>query len=443
MRGARIPRRTFLERGLLAGTGMVAIPALGCGRATADGESPVTRLDDPPEAKVLNSRAYGRTRIRRVQDALKKNGVDVLVVSNRGMDYISYVSNYHPSPFQPGVALIPAEGQPVLYLQMYSPAHARAARQTIWIDEVVDVPKDPVSESSSYNLYVDLLKTIRDRKLQSGRIGLAGGEVDWMLVSFFQAQLPAASVVEASDVLFSLVLVKDAVELGLMRYAQRIIDEVAYPQYQKSLKVGRLDSEVYADVLDAMLRAGSDAANSRLILGGGPYDSGAWAGGVEKRPLEADDIVLTRPIPRVQHYQMEKMFTFALSRSIPESQKRGAQVVHEAFLLTLEELKPGLEMRPIYEKVTNYIRSKGYAEGSWVPIGHWIGVDSHQGWRITSQGTRDLILQPNMILSWHPNVVVPGEARTCSSACLLITDAGVENMSKIPMHPTYVIEPGT
>ncbi len=113
-------------------------------------------------------------------------------------------------------------------------------------------------------------------------------------------------------------------------------------------------------------------------------------------------------------------------------------MIYDSFLLALDELKPGREMKPILEKCTNFIKSKGY-EGSTVLIGHWIGLDGHQGARITPEGTKGLILKPGMVLSWHPNVVVPGEVRTCCSACLLITDKGVESMSKIPLEPMYYV----
>ena len=430
-------RRSALKAGLAAGFG---VAAQSCSPRGQEKEPEAVRLAPPPEAKVLNSKAYGQKRIARVQAALKEHGYDALVISNRALDYIHYVSNFHPSAMQSGVAFIPAEGPPTLFIQMYSSAHARVAKLTIWMDDVIDVEKDPMSESSSVNFYKEVVARIKERKLTSGRIGLAGGEVDWLLVPFLQKELPSATVEDANALVHSLVIVKDDVELGLMRHAQRIIDEVAFPQYQRSLRPGTLDADVYADVMNAMLRAGADARATMLILGAAPYDSGTWASGVVNRRIEPGDIILTEPIPRVNRYQTEKMFTFAIGKNVPETQKRGAQVVHESFLLALEELKPGRNMREVFEKCNNYIKGKGYEEGSTVLIGHWIGVQNHQGWRITSEGTEGLILEPGMVLSWHPNVVVPGELRTCSSACLLITEGGVENMSKIPMEPMYYIE---
>ncbi len=438
-----VDRREVMKAALAMGIGA----SVGCSAGTPAGSTAAAgaapprqaRFAAPPEAATLNSKEYGQQRIGKVQAALKKAGYDALVVSNRALDYLSYVSNYHPSAMQSGVAFIPAEGAPTLFIQMYSSAHARVAKKTIWLDDVVDVPKDPMSESSSENFYKAVVERINERKLGAGKIGLAGGEVDWLLAPFLQKQLPRARFEDANGFLFSLAIVKDPVELGLMRHSQRMIDEVAFPVYQSSLRPGALDADVYADVLDAMLRAGADASSTRLILGAAPYDSGTWASGVVDRQIQAGDIILTEPIPRVRSYQVERMFTFAVGRNVPETQKRGAQVVHESFELTMNELKPGVEMLGVYEKCNNYIKSKGYEEGSTVLIGHWIGVGNHEGWRISPEGTKGLMLQPGMVLSWHPNIVVPGQLRTCSSACILITEQGAENMSKVPMEPMHYV----
>ena len=436
-----LERRDLLKGGMLAGAVTLAPPAFA---ASPSAEvTPVELLPEPAEAKILNSKKYGQERIRRVQEAVKKSGLDALIVSNRAVDYISYVSNFHPWPLQVGVAYIPAEGPPTLYLQMYSDIHARMAKETIWIDDIVNVPRDPWSESDSQNFYRELIKRIKDENLTKGRIGLAGGEIDWMLPYYFHSELPELQVEDANAMLYAMLIVRDEVELGLMRHAQRIIDEVTHPLFLELLRPGALDTYVYAEIFYAMLRAGADSLNTpittRLLFGAAPYSSGTWAGRAENRRLEKGDIILTEPIPRVHFYQTEKMYTFAIGKEFPESQTRGAKVIYDSFLLALDELKPGREMKPILEKCQNFIKSNGYEDGSTVMIGHWIGADNHQGPLITPEGTEGLILEPGMVLSWHPNVVVRGEVRACCSACLLITEKGVENMSKIPLEPMNIV----
>jgi Xaa-Pro aminopeptidase len=439
MSGQRLARRNLLKAGLAAG--VTAMAGSTIMSATTFGgpepQSPTGKFPLPPELKILNSREYGQKRIQKFQEGVKKAGLDALIISNRSFQYVGYVTNYHPSGMQPGVAFIPAEGPPVLFVQMYSSAHARMAKRIMWLDDVVDVAKDPISESSSFNFYKELVSTIKDRNLTRGRLGLAGGEVDWMLPPFFKENLPNAQVEDANALLWSLVVTRDEIELPIMKWTARLSDEIAVPLIKKMLVPGTIDREIFTEVLYALMKAGSD--NPRLILGAAPYSAGIWATPAQDRPIQKGDIVLCEPIVPLRYYQTERMYTFAIGKpaTIPESQKRGAQVIYESFQIVMDEMKPGRELRDIYVKANNHIKSKGYPEGSTVLIGHFIGTDNHEGGRITEEGTKGIVLKPGMVISWHPNVVVPGDGgvRTICSSSLLITDKGVEMMSKLPMEP--------
>jgi Xaa-Pro aminopeptidase len=430
-----VNRRQLLRASLCAGGAAAAVPSPAWSNA-ADASS-VKAIPPPAQAAAtINSREYGQKRIRKFQEGVRKAGLDALIISNRSLGYVSYVSNYHPSSMQPGVAFVPAQGKPILFMQMYSSAHARMAKRTMWIEDLVDVPRDSVSETSSENFYKAIANTLKDRKMERGRIGLAGGEVDWLLPAYFQSRLPGVRVEDANPLLWSMIITRDETEIALMRYTAKLSDEVAVPLIKKMLVPGTLDRDIFTEVIYALMKAGADSCH--LILGAAPYSEGIWATPAQNRPIAKGDIVLCEPIIVFRNYQSERMFTFAVGKpaDIPESQKRGAQVIYESFQLVMEEMKPGRELREVYEKANNYIKGKGY-EGSTVLIGHFIGVDNHEGGRITSEGTKGLILQPGMAISWHPNVVVPGQGgvRTICSSTLLITDRGVEMMSKLPMEP--------
>ncbi|MBI2221468.1 MAG: aminopeptidase P family N-terminal domain-containing protein, partial [Acidobacteria bacterium] len=230
MRSTSTARRRFLKGGVVAGAAALAgwppeawgRSGAAAGLAGSDGKYPL-----PPELNVLNSKAYGRRRIRKFQDAVRKAGLDALIISNRALQYVGYVTNYHPSSMQPGVVLVPAEGAPILFVQMYSSAHARVARRTMWVDEVVDVKKDPVSESSVLNFYSELTRALTDRKLTRGRLGVAGGEWDWFLPAYFRERLPDAKTEDANRLLWSRVATRDEVELAILKWTSRLSDEVA------------------------------------------------------------------------------------------------------------------------------------------------------------------------------------------------------------------------
>ncbi len=404
---------------------------------TPDPIKPVSDWSRPDAANTVYSRQYGKKRIQKVQAAIKKAGLDALIVMNRGLNSIAYVSNFYPYPLQPGLALLPAEGPTYLFVNTYSPAHTRALESIIWNDEFFDVPHDPISEGSNQNLVDVCAQQIGKLNLQRGRIGLAGDEVDWILPSYLLDKLPEAHFEDANRTLTEVLVVKDEVEIALIRFAQRYLDEIALPMFKEHLRAGKIDHEVSGKVMGSLLEHGA-GAQTWLLWDAGPAGAGTWASGTRGRKLETGDIILTEPTPNVAGYQSEKMYAFALGQNIPESQRRGAQVVYEAFLQIMESLRPGQELTPIVERADAHLRSKGY-EGNTVTIGHWIGMQNHEGPRFTREGTKGWVLQPNMVMSWHPNVVVPGEVRTTCSTCILITDKGAEDLSTVKMEPLYFL----
>lgn len=429
---SKFQRRDVLKTGAMLAAGLV-VPK----KTLFSADEGHNSWSFPPEVATIYSKDYGRKRIKKVQAALKKAGLEGLVVTNRGLDYIGYVSNFHPFPLEPGLALIPAEGPTTLFVNTYSSAHTRALKPLVWCDQLVDVPRDHISEGSNRNLIDWSIRSLLELKLDKSKIGLAGDEVDWILPYYFRQKLPSARFEDANRTLTEVIAIKDEVEIALIRFAQRYIDEIAYPTFTRNLKPGALDYDVFTKVLAAMLERGS-SPGTVLLWDAGPAGAGTWASSTRGRTLEKSDIVLSEPTPSIAGYQSEKMYTFALGRDVPESQKKGAHVVFEAFELLMEDLKPGRKLSTIVEKVNSYFRSKGY-EGATVPVGHWIGTQNHEGPRFTAEGTRDWVLQTNMVMSWHPNLVIPGKVRTTCSTCVLITDKGAQDLSSVKMEPIYYL----
>jgi Xaa-Pro aminopeptidase len=426
-------RRDFLRAGAIA-----TAAGLSAFAPHASAQSEPSRLWKlPDEAATLHSHEYGGKRLHKIQSAIRQANLDALVIANRSVDYIGYATNFHPYPLQPGVALIPAEGSTFLFVNTYSDAHTRALRPTVWVDEFIDVPHDPVSEGSNKNLLDAAIRQLEQMKLARGRIGLSGDEIDWLLPSYFREALPSARLTDAMDVLDRLIVVKDETEIAVIRFAQRYIDEVAYPAFRELLRPGEVDQSVYVGVLEAMLERGA-SPSTVLLFDAGPAGAGTWASGAHRRPLEAGDIILSEPTPVIAGYQSEKMYTFALGHAIPESQKRGADVIYDAFQLVMAELKPGRELSKIVDAVESLVRKAGYP-GCTVPIGHWIGTQNHEGPRFTAQGIQGWTLRENMVMSWHPNIVVPGQVRTTCSTCVVIREHGPEDLSSVKMRPIYYV----
>ena len=159
----------------------------------------------------------------------------------------------------------------------------------------MDVPHDPVSEGSNQNLVNACIQKLQDRKLQRGRIGLAGDEIDWLLPFYFKGRLPEAKLTDANRTLTQVIVMKDEVELALIRFAQRIIDEIAYPKFRETLHPGAIDQIVYARVFESMLERGANPGTV-LLFDAGPAGSGTWASGARGRRLEKATSFFPNPL---------------------------------------------------------------------------------------------------------------------------------------------------
>jgi len=65
-----------------------------------------------------------------------------------------------------------------------------------------------------------------------------------------------------------------------------------------------------------------------------------------------------------------------------------------------------------------------------------MGLDNYEGpsWR-----SPEVVLEPGMVFSFHPNVVIPFRVKEEICGILLVTDKGVENLSKYPRRGLHVV----
>src|SRR5207253_10941897 len=88
MKDSVFSRRDALKWGGLATGALGGWDLRSFGNGTAEGN-----WMRPAEASTLYSKEYGRKRIQKIQTAIKRADLDALVIANRCLDYISYVSN--------------------------------------------------------------------------------------------------------------------------------------------------------------------------------------------------------------------------------------------------------------------------------------------------------------------------------------------------------------
>lgn len=423
-------RRRFVTGLALCGASLHLFPAAG-GAALREGGKGGRRaaFAGPPI-----SRGAFKKRLTKIRRQMRQRGLSCLLVSSVMNHAVRYLGFFDPdlqgrasgSP-QLAVALLPLEGNPVFLLQTFTSAdyllpRARAASLVEDI-RLVRGGHEQVLEAA--------VAQLREWKFASGPIGLAGGEIDWAAKLFLSNALPKLQMEDADSWLGRLRVVKEPEEIELMRRSAAIGD-AGIRAVQRQLRPGLSDYELYALAEAEMRRQGADE-DTFILMGLGPNENPMLMEGLAERRVEPDSVVIFEVLPYYRHYNTELAVTFQVGRA-STAQKKAAEACQAAYEAGVEQIRPGVPTSQVVDAARKVFRKFGFSSFTH-SAGHFIGLDNYEGppFRLP-----DVLLEPGMVFSFHPNVVVPEKVKEQVCGLLLVTEKGVENLSTVKprgMHP--------
>jgi Xaa-Pro aminopeptidase len=374
-------------------------------------------------------------RIARIREQMRSDKLDCLLVSSVLNHAVRYLGFFDPELQGRGSGssqlvsvLLPLDGDPVLFLQTFTAAEYMRPRAeaSSYIKDIRLVGGD---NQHVLQLVVDQIHSWR---LDGGRLGLAGGEIDWAERLFFSQFLPRVNLVDANAMLNLLRIVKDAEEIELMRHSAAIGD-VAMAEVERYVAQGVTDFELYARGQASMLSAGGEE-DTFVLMGIGPNQNAMLMELLNGRRLGRGNVVVYETLPFYRLYNTELAVTFSLGPSLAV-QKRAADACQAAYEAGVAEVRPGVPAAKVVDASLAVFRAHGFDSFTHTP-GHFIGLDNYEG---PSLRSRDIVLETGMVFSFHPNIVIPGEVKEEICGILLVTDKGVENLSKYPPRGIRVV----
>lgn len=392
----------------------------------ADSTAGQARSSSGPFVHPPISRSAFGQRIARIRQKMHQQELSCLLVSsvlNHAVRYIGFFDcglQGEPSGAPQLVSvLLPLEHDPVVYLQTFTAADYMLprAKAASYIDDLRLVGGDN-------RQVLDLIANqLRGWKLESARIGLAGGEIDWAERLFFGETLPKMELIDANPLLDGLRIVKDREEIALMRESAALAD-AAMLEVEKHIASGVTDGEIYGLGEYSMLRSGADE-DTQVLMGIGPSANAMLMDPLNGRRLKKGDILIYEALPFYRLYNTEVAATFALGKP-SDRQWSAAEACEAAYQAGLSEMKPGIRTAKVVESSLKAFQEHGWKSYTHTP-GHFVGLDNYEGPPLRHP---DLLLEPGMVLSFHPNVVVANEVKETVCAMFLVTDSGVERISK-------------
>lgn len=397
----------------------VARPAMTEGASTSESST----FPSPP----ISPGGFAR-RIARIRQQMRTAKLDCLLVSSVLNHAVRYLGFFDPELQGRGSGssqlvsvLLPMEGDAVLFLQTFTAAEYMRPRA-----EASSYIKDVRLVGGDNQSVLQLVKDqLRVWNLEGGSLGLAGGEIDWAEQLFFQEFLPRLKRVDANAMLNLLRIVKDDEEIELMRRSAAIGD-AAMKEVEKSIAPGVTDFELYASGQSSMISAGGEE-DTFVLMGIGPNSNAMLMELLNGRKLRRGNVVVYETLPFYHLYNTELAATFSLGPASAK-QQRASVACQAAYEAGVAQGRPGVPVSKVVDASLATFREHGFDSFTHTP-GHFIGLDNYEGPSLRSP---DIILEKGMIFSFHPNVVIPGEVKEEICGLLLVTDSGVENLSKYP-----------
>ncbi|MFZ5449556.1 MAG: M24 family metallopeptidase [Thermodesulfobacteriota bacterium] len=287
-----------------------------------------------------------------------------------------------------------------------------------------------------------------------------------MLFKRFQEQLfPGHTIVDLSGLIRQQRMVKSAYEIGQLRRAAAILDQV-HEQVPTLLKPGMSELEVSA-ALEYRLRllghqglvrvrnrdlelfyghvlsgiSGLQAAYTDTPSGG-PGLSSAFPQGPSLKPLAQGEPISVDLAACVNGYVVDMTRMYALG-SLPAMAWEAWEAVEELYRLFVAAARPGASPGDIFQALSKAVRTRGLAGCFMGPgpdrvsfVAHGVGLELDEYPFITARFPYHL--EADMVLAFEPKFFLPGIGMVGQEDTGRISSTGVEWLTHSPREITII-----
>lgn len=296
---------------------------------------------------------------------------------------------------------------------------------------------DQVGDAWEHRIGPDLL-SLAAEELGSGepaRVGFDDTQLTVRQHARLRELLPdTVELVAAGGAVEELRAVKDPAEIDRIRAAARVADEAFREVILEGPVVGRTERDIALDLEVAMRRRGAEAVSFPPIVAAAEHGALPHA---EPRdvPVPAGTLLVVDWGAQLDGYASDCTRTVATGDLDPRD--RG---VYDLVLRAQEEalaaVRPGPTGREVDAVARTIIDEAGHAEHFGHGLGHGVGMEVHEGPRLSKLG--DTPLAAGHVVTVEPGVYVPGAVGVRIEDLVAVTADGHEVLSGLPKVLTTV-----
>lgn len=378
--------------------------------------------------------AIGKERIQRLQDALKARGVAAMICLKPENSF--YLSGFNPIIYShPVVAILPAEGDPVVLVHALRDDHARASA---WVDDIRLYGAWSTKKTMGPNWLSALHEILKQRGVADGVLGIEEDYLPLTKMRQFEAEFTGASFANISDAIAEARLVKEPYEIDCARKAADIAD-VGMDAAIACLAAGGSEREVSLAAMSAMNRHWSRRYPDIEVCDFGSLEGG-FHNGLACWTMIGDRVATNADNPtdrRAQPGEIVVIFIWAVCNGIhaeneravavgplPDERRRAYEAILEIRETTAPLMRPGTPVADFFRAAAAEYDRLGYKANTPGRIGHGMGLGAHEAPSLDERSSATL--QANMLISFEPNLRVPPWGGVQHSDTVLITETGHE-----------------
>jgi Xaa-Pro dipeptidase len=362
-------------------------------------------------------------RVDRVRAECAQRGLSGLILTDQASLY--YLFGYDQVGywvFQ--VVYLPVDGQPVAVCRA---PDAEMIRQTgaiadvrVWLDD------SPVGPG-------EIVRGIL------GELGVqAGGRVGMelrnhcLLPIYYQAVLDATGgfveIVEATDIVGDLRLVKDEVEISAFRRAADAY-VAALGAARGAIAVGAAETDVHQAVMSTLYALGTDPPAIPPPIASGPRTATQTHGAATNRRIQRDELVVIEIGASVERYHAVGAMSFRVGAATDEA-RRTHDAMADALSAGFAAFRPGEPIAGICELVRARLADHGLSRAGR-HVGYGTGIGFPPTWLESTRikATEHRLLQPGMTFFYFLGISLSDGTSLYLGEPVLVTDDGYEQVA--------------
>lgn len=280
--------------------------------------------------------------------------------------------------------------------------------------------------ASGFRLARELLA---EKRLDKGRIGI---EFDGLSVTDFRLlsdALPDAELLDASDLVRRLKMIKSPTEISHLRTAVELA-EAGIVTLREAIDVG-ISRDALAAAWEKGVRAEASRRNVQNLTGLWEYVSVGQNPWMKGGVIERGDLIKVDVGCLIAGYTSDTGRTFVCGHPSP-LQARLFDALQAAYDAGLPLLRAGIAMSEVHRVTTEAMAKAGFPGYTRGHFGHGLGAGlGSEEWPFLSRQS-DVIIAPGMVLAFETPWYVDGVGGMIIENQLLITADGHEVMNRLP-----------